>query len=127
MIKEKLAALVGNPDLMEESEEKKKQGMDRSYFSVQLFFLIFICSVILSLMAVTIFCTAIHCYRTGHVQERTMSQKSNGGQPTLNSGGRNYEKDSWKIISNYVPPYSPQLFSSSATGNPVVGLNNRKR
>ncbi len=69
MIKEKLLALVADPDLMEESKEKKKQGVDRTYFSVQLFFLIFICSVVLSLMAVTIFCTAIHCYRTGHVQE----------------------------------------------------------
>ncbi len=72
MIKEKLAALLGSPELMKETEEKDGQRMDHTYFSVQLFFLIFLCSVILSLMAVTIFCTAIHCYSTGHVQERTM-------------------------------------------------------
>ncbi len=72
MIKEKLGALLGSPDLMKETEEKKGQGMDRTYFSYQLVFLIFICSAILSLIAATIFCTAIHCYRIGHVQERTM-------------------------------------------------------
>ncbi len=71
---------------MEESKEKKKQGVDRTYFSVQLFFLIFTCSVVLSLMAVTIF---LHGDTLQQNRARTrnddMSRKSLERKMTLGS------------------------------------------
>jgi len=67
MTKEGLTVLLDTPDLIEERKEKERREIKRAYFPLHLSNLfsqkwaIFAGSIILSLIAAAIYCSAIHC------------------------------------------------------------------